>query len=62
MNKKEWKKRYYKYVELMTEKAISINSEAEVKIEKFNSDEEFELAFNNFQEELKNNWNKKGEF
>ena len=40
----------------MTEKAIDINSNANVKIERFNNKEEFNLAFNRFQEELKNKW------
>lgn len=56
MNKRKWKKKYYKYVEVMTEKAIDINSNANVKIERFNNKEEFNLAFNRFQEELKNKW------
>lgn len=56
MNKRKWKKKYYKYVEIMTEKAIDINSNANVKIERFNNKEEFNLAFNKFQEELKNKW------
>lgn len=56
MNKRKWKKKYYKYVEIMTEKAIDINSNANVKIERFNNKEEFNLAFNRFQEELKNKW------
>ena len=56
MNKRKWKKKYYKYVEIMTEKAIDINSNANVKIERFNNKEEFNLAFNRFQEELKSKW------
>lgn len=56
MNKRKWKKKYYKYVEVMTEKAIDINSNANVKIERFNNKEEFNLAFNRFQEELKSKW------